>query len=186
MNTFFTLHYLYDVMVLSYAGFIQHRHIPFFADDANLFVSRGEHLPNMGAKATAMTLSHLLDQTKASATTADMMEAMPAAQEPKERVALPAMANCPSFPEEPRIYPVAAESPTEATINPKSQERPGDGFSPLVSDMSRRVPVLERAMVRDDGPQEQVIASPKSAYTEMPSSTLRATPARRQERLRAA
>ena len=47
-------------------------------------------------------------------------------------VKLPAMVFCPSFPEEPRVWPIVSESLAEAGIELKIEERPCDGFNPYV------------------------------------------------------
>jgi len=47
-------------------------------------------------------------------------------------VKLPAIAFCPNFPEEPRIYPIVAESLAEAGIEIVFEERPCDGFNPYI------------------------------------------------------
>ena len=45
-------------------------------------------------------------------------------------VTLPTMLFCPSFPEEPRLWPIVTESLTEAGIQLKFEERPCDGYIP--------------------------------------------------------
>ncbi len=50
-----------------------------------------------------------------------------------EGVKLPAIVFCPSFPEEPRVYPIVQESLAEAGILIEFPERPCDGFGPYAS-----------------------------------------------------
>ena len=47
-----------------------------------------------------------------------------------EGVKLPTMLFCPSFPEEPRLWPIVSESLAEAGIELKIEERPCDGYIP--------------------------------------------------------
>ena len=69
-----------------------------------------------------------------------------------EGVTLPAMVFCPSFPEEPRIYPIVSESLAEAGINLEFQERPCDGFNPFVSAVNQPIGRPRRNLVGPRNP----------------------------------
>lgn len=79
-------------------------------------------------------------------------------------VTLPAMAFCPSFPEEPRIYPIVSESLAEAGIVLEFQERPCDGFNPFVTAVNQPIGRPRRNLV---GPRNPFInlsrLSPRNA-----------------------
>lgn len=65
---------------------------------------------------------------------------------------LPAMVFCPSFPEEPRIYPIVSESLTEAGITLEFQERPCDGFQPFVQGVNQPFGRPRRSLVGPRNP----------------------------------
>ncbi|MEL6207279.1 MAG: ABC transporter substrate-binding protein [Pseudomonadota bacterium] len=67
-------------------------------------------------------------------------------------VTLPAMVFCPSFPEEPRIYPIVSESLAEAGINLQFQERPCDGFNAYVSAVNEPIGRPRRNLVGPRNP----------------------------------
>lgn len=67
-------------------------------------------------------------------------------------VTLPAMVFCPSFPEEPRIYPIVTESLAEAGINLEFQERPCDGFNPFVNAVNQPIGRPRRNLVGPRNP----------------------------------
>ena len=67
-------------------------------------------------------------------------------------VTLPAMVFCPSFPEEPRIYPIVTESLAEVGINLEFQERPCDGFNPFVSAVNQPIGRPRRNLVGPRNP----------------------------------
>ena len=67
-------------------------------------------------------------------------------------VTLPAMVFCPSFPEEPRIYPIVAESLAEAGIALEFQERPCDGFNPFVNAVNQPIGRPRRNLVGPRNP----------------------------------
>ncbi|MEO0989673.1 MAG: ABC transporter substrate-binding protein [Pseudomonadota bacterium] len=69
-----------------------------------------------------------------------------------EGVTLPAMVFCPSFPEEPRIYPIVSESLAEAGINLAFQERPCDGFSAYTSAVNQPIGRPRRNLVGPRNP----------------------------------
>lgn len=69
-----------------------------------------------------------------------------------EGVTLPAMVFCPSFPEEPRIYPIVSESLAEAGINLEFQERPCDGFSAYTSAVNEPIGRPRRNLVGPRNP----------------------------------
>jgi len=79
-------------------------------------------------------------------------------------VSLPAMYFCPSFPEEPRIYPIVSESLAEAGIRLDFQERPCDGFNPFVGAVNQPIGRPRRNLV---GPRNPFInlsrLSPRNA-----------------------
>ena len=81
-----------------------------------------------------------------------------------EGITLPAMAFCPSFPEEPRIYPLVSESLAEAGINLVFEERPCDGFNPFVTAVNAPIGRPRRNLV---GPRNPFInlsrLSPRNA-----------------------
>lgn len=67
-------------------------------------------------------------------------------------VTLPAMVFCPSFPEEPRIYPIVSESLAEAGIKLEFQERPCDGFNPFVNAVNQPIGRPRRNLVGPRNP----------------------------------
>ncbi|MEM0906844.1 MAG: ABC transporter substrate-binding protein [Pseudomonadota bacterium] len=69
-----------------------------------------------------------------------------------EGVTLPAMVFCPSFPEEPRIYPIVSESLAEAGIQLEFQERPCDGFNPFVNAVNQPIGRPRRNLVGPRNP----------------------------------
>lgn len=69
-----------------------------------------------------------------------------------EGVTLPAMVFCPSFPEEPRIYPIVSESLAEVGIKIEFQERPCDGFDPFVSAVNQPIGRPRRNLVGPRNP----------------------------------
>lgn len=69
-----------------------------------------------------------------------------------EGVTLPAMVFCPSFPEEPRIYPIVSESLAEVGIKLDFQERPCDGFNPFVNAVNKPVGRPRRNLVGPRNP----------------------------------
>ena len=69
-------------------------------------------------------------------------------------VDLPSMVFCPSFPEEPRIYPIVTESLAEAGINLVFEERPCDGFNPFVNAVNAPIGRPRRNLV---GPRNPII-----------------------------
>ena len=79
-------------------------------------------------------------------------------------VSLPAMYFCPSFPEEPRIYPIVTESLAEAGITLAFEERPCDGFNPFVTAVNAPIGRPRRNLV---GPRNPFInlsrLSPRNA-----------------------
>lgn len=81
-----------------------------------------------------------------------------------EGVTLPAMVFCPSFPEEPRIYPIVAESLAEAGIKLEFSERPCDGFEAYTSAVNQPIGRPHRSLV---GPRNPFInlsrLSPRNA-----------------------
>ena len=81
-----------------------------------------------------------------------------------EGLTLPAMAFCPSFPEEPRIYPLVSESLAEVGITLVFEERPCDGFNPFVTAVNAPIGRPRRNLV---GPRNPFInlsrLSPRNA-----------------------
>lgn len=79
-------------------------------------------------------------------------------------ITLPAMVFCPSFPEEPRIYPIVSESLAEAGIRLVFEERPCDGFNPFVTAVNAPIGRPRRNLV---GPRNPFInlsrLSPRNA-----------------------
>ncbi|WP_299817643.1 ABC transporter substrate-binding protein [uncultured Roseibium sp.] len=69
-----------------------------------------------------------------------------------EGVTLPAIAFCPSFPEEPRVYPIVAESLAEAGITLEFQERPCDGFNPYTEAVNKPYGRPKRSLVGPRNP----------------------------------
>ena len=67
-------------------------------------------------------------------------------------VTLPAMVFCPSFPEEPRIYPIVSESLAEVGIKLEFQERPCDGFNPFVNSVNQPIGRPRRNLVGPRNP----------------------------------
>ena len=67
-------------------------------------------------------------------------------------VDLPAMVFCPSFPEEPRIYPIVSESLAEAGIRLQFDERPCDGFNPFVNAVNQPIGRPRRNLVGPRNP----------------------------------
>lgn len=65
---------------------------------------------------------------------------------------LPAMVFCPSFPEEPRIYPIVSESLAEAGIRLEIEERPCDGFDPFVNAVNQPIGRPRRNLVGPRNP----------------------------------
>ncbi|MDO6732271.1 ABC transporter substrate-binding protein [Marinovum sp. 2_MG-2023] len=77
-------------------------------------------------------------------------------------VKLPAIAFCPNFPEEPRIYPIVAESLAEVGIEIVFEERPCDGFSPYVDAVNAPYGRPHRNLV---GPRNPFINLSRADYT---------------------
>jgi peptide/nickel transport system substrate-binding protein len=79
-------------------------------------------------------------------------------------VDLPAMYFCPSFPEEPRVYPIVSESLAEAGIRLQFEERPCDGFNPFTNAVNQPIGRPRRNLV---GPRNPFInlsrLSPRNA-----------------------
>jgi peptide/nickel transport system substrate-binding protein len=69
-----------------------------------------------------------------------------------EGVTLPAMYYCPSFPEEPRIYPIVSESLAEAGISLVFEERPCDGFNPFTTAVNQPIGRPRRNLVGPRNP----------------------------------
>ena len=69
-----------------------------------------------------------------------------------EGVKLPAMVFCPSFPEEPRIYPIVSESLAEVGIDLQFQERPCDGFNAYTSSVNQPIGRPRRNLVGPRNP----------------------------------
>ncbi|SEB03898.1 ABC transporter substrate-binding protein [Rubrimonas cliftonensis] len=67
-------------------------------------------------------------------------------------VDLPAMYFCPSFPEEPRVYPIVTESLAEAGIRLAFEERPCDGFDPFVNGVNQPIGRPRRNLVGPRNP----------------------------------
>ncbi len=67
-------------------------------------------------------------------------------------ITLPAVAFCPSFPEEPRVYPIVTESLAEAGIVLKFEERPCDGFSPYTFAVNKPYGRPRRSLVGPRNP----------------------------------
>jgi len=67
-------------------------------------------------------------------------------------VSLPAMYFCPSFPEEPRIYPIVSESLSEAGIRLVLEERPCDGFNPFATAVNQPIGRPRRNLVGPRNP----------------------------------
>ena len=67
-------------------------------------------------------------------------------------VDLPALAFCPSFPEEPRLYPIVTESLAEAGIRLSFEERPCDGFNPYVNAVNQPIGRPRRNLVGPRNP----------------------------------
>jgi len=67
-------------------------------------------------------------------------------------VDLPATYFCPSFPEEPRVYPIVSESLAEAGIRLQFEERPCDGFNPFVNAVNQPIGRPRRNLVGPRNP----------------------------------
>ncbi|WP_417271746.1 ABC transporter substrate-binding protein [Celeribacter halophilus] len=94
--------------------------------DANGWTGNDSHMSGVNAEFVARPVERDVELARALLTEAGYPDG----------IKLPAIAFCPNFPEEPRIYPIVSESLAEAGIEIVFEERPCDGFSPYVDSVN--------------------------------------------------